>query len=231
MSLFRDEYHTVNLITFDPYKIVSGLGTGGIAGGSPEGTIWYDSVTRTFQTLTASGQSGIAITPSVQTIAALVSNTNATTATALNLYAFKAAQLNAVGKTVYFYGAGNYTTDGGTARTVTLALTQGDGTNTRTLMTFTTAVTTASQTALPWNVDGFITTQASGTAGTMFAHGSFNIALGTTAVTTSYNDLNTAATSALDLTKVNTLTVTQLFSGSNAGNIFVQDTMIVQILN
>lgn len=160
-------------------------------------------------------------------LANAVTNTNATTATALMTYVFPGGSLNTLSRIIDIYAAGEYTTDSGTARTITLALTFGDGTNTRTLGTWTTGATTASQTGMPWNFDFAAVVSTAGSSGKLFGHGTANVTLGASAAgaLTSYNDTNTAASSTLDLTKQITLSVTQLYSGSNAGNTFTQDFM------
>lgn len=231
MSLFRRESPRLNAVVLEDFYGTSGIGTGGLASGYPAGTLYKDPITGQLSYITPAGTLIVSATNPVPTVAAAsVTNTNATTATALQTYAFQPGQLNIVGKAVHVYAAGEYTTDSGSARTVTVALTQGDGTNTRTLATWTSGATTASQTSFPWHVDAWITTQAAGTAGTMFAHGNLFITLGSTqaGASTIYADVNTAVTSALDLTKTNTLSVTQLFSGSNTGNTFTEDMLIVQ---
>jgi hypothetical protein len=146
---------------------------------------------------------------------------------------FPAQALSSVGKTLYVYGAGEYTTDSGTGRTITLAVTINDGTNTRTLLTWTSGATTASQTSMPWNFDGYITITTAGASGTAFSHGTANITLGASAsgAVSSYNDTNTANSSAIILTASTTVSVTQLYSGSNAGNTFTQDLMVIEVLN
>lgn len=233
MSLFRDESPTVGVVTFDPVKPGLGVGSAGTASGAQNGALWYDATLNSFQLVQDNAQGGIPSSPAALSIAAAVTNTNATSATALMTYAFLPGSLNVVGKTLDIYAAGTYTTDGGTGRTITFAVTLGDGTNTRTIATYTTGATTASQTKFPWNYDATIITQAVGSSGTVYGHGILNITLGSSigGALTSYNDQNNAASSALDLTKTITLTLTQLYSGSNAGNIFVEDTLALMLAN
>lgn len=234
MSLFRSERPSVNRVHFEPTQLPTpGTVSGGTSSGPTPGDLWFDQTTQSFQAVTGVGQVGLTLTAPVPLIGSAVTQTNPTSAANLLTYAIQPNQFNALGKAIHIYGAGEYTTDGGTARTITIAVTWSDGTNTRTLLTWTSGATTASQTNLPWNVEGYITVQAVGSAGTAFAHGTAWVTLGSSApgATTSYNDTNTAVSSAINLTVSGTLAVNALFSGSNAGNTITQDMLIVSGLN
>lgn len=232
MSLFVDEAPRVGVLTLDPTNPPkTGVLTGGLSTGPTAGALWHDGNQRSLQTIAMLGQYGLPLVglPNVTP----VTNTNATAATALMTQAYGALTLSAVGKTLFIHGAGEYTTDSGTGRTITLAVTINDGTNTRTLATWTSGATTASQTALPWNFDLYAIVTTAGAAGTFFSHGTANITLGSSAggATTSYNDVNAANSSAVILTAATTVSVTQLFSGSNAANTFTQDLLLIEVLN
>lgn len=232
--LVRDVYPTVQAVIFDPTKIRSGQASGGTSADFPAGTLFYDASTNTFQTITASGTTGLTQSPSVQGFASAVTNTNATSATALMTYKFQAGQLNILAKTIQVYAAGEYTTDSGTGRTMTVAVTLYDGTNTETLATWTSGATTASKTGFAWNLDLTAMTSTAGTSGKTISHGVFNVLLGATngAAITSYADQIAGENSTtLDLTKALTLSITQLYSGSNAANTFTEDMLVVSILN
>lgn len=163
-------------------------------------------------------------------LANAVTNTNPTTATALMTYKFPAGSLNLLSRIVDIFAAGEMTT--GTGTTTTVAVTLGDGTNTRTVATWTTGSLTTGQTSLPWEFDLSFYVSTAGSSGKVFGHGLFSIPLtAPTAAVASYNDQNTAATSALDLTQLITLSVTSLFGSSNAGNAVTQDMMQISFSN
>jgi hypothetical protein len=232
MSLFRDENPYVGVLTFDPQVLpANGYVTGGLANSPTTGAMWHDASKHSMQTISMGGLYGVSLAPLPNTTG--VTNTNATSATALMTTVFSASSLSSVGKTLYMFSAGEYTTDSGTGRTITLAVTINDGTNTRTLVSWTSGATTASQTSMPWNFEAYMVVTAAGASGTMFSHGTADITLGASAggATTAYNDTNTANSSVVILTASTTLSVTQLFSGSNAGNTFTQDMMIIEVLN
>jgi hypothetical protein len=235
MSLFRAERPSVNRVHFEGTQLPTpGNVSGGTSAGPTPGDIWFDLTTQTFQSITGAGQAGLASSyASPPLVAAAVTATNPSSAAALMTYAFPVGQLNAVGKAFNIFAGGNYTTATGQTPTFTIAVTLGDGTNTRTLLTWTSGATTAVATAQPWNLDGTVVIQASGSSGTAYAHGAASITLGTTttAASAKYLDANTAVTSAVNLTLATTLTVTALFSSSNAGNNVVEDMLVITNLN
>ena len=233
MSLFDFEIPHVQGVTFDPAKQVSGTGSGAPASGVPNGTMWFD-VNGSFQaivptSITASGPT-ITLAPNITA----VTNTNPiTSAVALMTQVFPAGALNTLGRTLNIYAAGEYTTDSGTGRTMTFSAVLGDGTENNTLFTVTTGATTASKTGFAWSFNLQAVVATTGTESTILSHGTFTILLGGTAqaASTVYQDINTAATADSDLTLANTLTLGQFFGGSNAGNTFTQDLMVITVAN
>ena len=231
MSLFDFELPHVQGIVLDPAKQVSGLGSSAPSTGLPAGSIWYDS-TGTMQMIVPSGQTGFS--SAFATNQTAVTNTNPiTAAVALMTQVFPAGSLNVVGRTIEIFAAGEYTTDGGTGRTVAFSAVLSDGTESNTLFSVTTGATTASQTGFAWQFELKSVIATTGTEANILSHGSFSILLGGSAqaASTRYLDVNTAATADTDLTLSNTLTIGQFYGGSNVGNTFTQDMMIVKISN
>lgn len=229
MSLFRDENPVLATVTLDPTKQALGVGSGGIAAGANNGVMWYD-IGNSFQTIVGSEQAGLQVVPPITELAGAVTNANPTSATNLMTFVFPAGALNTLKRTLEIFAAGEITT--GTGTTTTVAVTMNDGTNTRTLLTFTTGSLTTGQTSLPWEVFGVIETNTIGSSGKMFGHGSLSIPLtAPTAAAAEYLDQNTAASSTLDLTKSITLAVNSLFGSTNAGNSVTQDLLYMSISN
>lgn len=162
-------------------------------------------------------------------INAVTANTNTTNAQDLMTYAVAANSLNSGGRTLRIWCAGVYTTQSAQTPTLTFTLLLG-GT---TLATWTTGATTASQTNLPWNIEAYVITAATGGSGTMVVHGNANYRLGSGAgTTTTLADSNTAASSATDLTAAQTLKLQGTFSTNAASaNSFTQQQMVVEWLN
>lgn len=221
MSLFRDEVPTVGAIIFDPTKQVVGTGSGGIAAGLPAGSMWYDVTTGSFQSITGLGQVGLAIAGPTNVTA--VTDTNPTTATALQTTVIPAGTLNVVGKTISVTAAGVYTTDANTARTITIAGTLGAVS----MFSFTTGATTASQTGFPWQLFMTMVVTTKGSSGVLTVNGQLAITLGSSigGAQTIYG--YSAASSAVDLTVAETFSMTALFSGSNAGNTITENILQV----
>lgn len=159
-----------------------------------------------------------------------VTNANPTSATALMTYAFPGGSLNQLDRLISLFAAGEITTGVGT--TTTFAVTLNDGTNTRTVATWTTGALTTGQTGLPWEVDLSFTVSVGGTSGAVFGHGGLAIPLtAPTAAVSEYFDTNTASTSALNLTQRIVMSVTSLFGTGNASNSVTQDMMIIEVAN
>lgn len=155
---------------------------------------------------------------------------NPTTATALMTYKFPAGSLNQLNRIVDIFAAGNITP--GTSSTATFAVTLNDGTNTRTVATWTTAAIAAIAN-MPWEFDLSFYISTAGSSAKAYGHGIFSVPVATSTVTAvnSYNDTNTAATSTFDATQLITLSVTALFGTTNAGNSVVQDMMQISLSN
>jgi len=81
-----------------------------------------------------------------------VTQVNPTSATALMTYNFPNGSLNQLDRVVQVFAAGEVTTGAESAASQTFAVTLFDGTNTRTVATWTTGNVTASQTNLPWRL-------------------------------------------------------------------------------
>lgn len=176
-------------------------------------------------------QQGIILAPAVNVTP--VTATNPSSAANLMAYgALPAKAFNVVGKTLYLWGAGTYTT--ASAQTPTFNLTVVETNSAVTLLTFTSTATTASVTKT-WNFEAFLTVQAAGATGKFESHGIFDVELGAGAAgsvaETSFNDANSAVSSSVDLTAALTFQVQCLFSSSNAGNSIVQRQLVVEVLN
>jgi hypothetical protein len=150
-------------------------------------------------------------------------NANSTSAQNLIVSTIPAGALNSVNRHVRIRAAGVYTTQSAQTPTVTIAAklctVSGCGSGTViTLATWTSAATTAAATNMPWNYDINLATISTGATGTVEAHGSSNITLTTTAsgTTTTRNDTNTGASSAIDLTAQLFLQTTITFSTNAA---------------
>lgn len=229
MSLFDFELPHLQGVILDTSNPPSAQGSGGIASGAPNGAIYYNGSLFSIVP-TSTTASGLATVPAVQQLAAAVTNSNPTSATALMTYVFPAGSLNAVGRTLDIFAAGEMTT--GTGTTTTVAVTFGDGTNTRTLFTATTGALTTGQTSLPWNIFLDISVATAGTSGALFGHGVLAIPLtAPSAANAAYNDQNTANSSSLNLTKAITMSVTSLFGSSNSSNSVTQDYMTISVAN
>jgi hypothetical protein len=150
-------------------------------------------------------------------------NTNTTSDQNLMVLTIPAGALNQANRHTRFRSAGVYTTQTSQTPTVTLKVklctVSGCGSGTViTLATWTSAATTAAASNMPWNFDINLAGVTTGATGTVEAHGSSNITLTTTAsgTTTTRNDTNTAASSAIDLTGTLYLQTTITFSTNAA---------------
>ena len=159
-----------------------------------------------------------------------VTATNPSAQADLMTFTFPTGALNSLNRTIYFWGAGAYTTASGQTPTFRLRASLGGVT----ILDFTSGATTASVTKT-WNAEGYIVVSATGATGTVEAHGIFNVELGAGAAgsvaETSYNDAVVAASSSIDLTASNILKLTALFSSSNAGNSITQRQFIAELGN
>jgi len=138
---------------------------------------------------------------------------------------------NFAGRTIYLFASGVYTTAGGQTPTITIAVNVGS----LGALSFVSSATTAAVTTKPWNLEGFLSVVTAGSSGTLEAHGICNFELGGGAAgsvaVSSFNDTNSAVSSALDLTAAQDLECNVIMSSSNAGNSVVQRQMIVQLYN
>ena len=150
-------------------------------------------------------------------------NTNTTMDQQLMELSLSAAYLNSLGRPFDFFGAGVYTTQAGQTPTLTfkikLCTVSGCGSGTVvTLVTVTSAATTASSTNFPWSLRAVGTTAATGATGNLEIHGPVNTTLGASATgaTTVYNDSNTAVSGNIDLTAALFVDFTVTFSTNAA---------------
>lgn len=231
MSLFDFEIPHVQGVVFDPAKQVSGIGSNAPSNGVPVGTVWNDVSGGGLQLIPSYSITGAGIVSSpAPNITAVTATNPSAEANLMTLPTFPAGSINLIGKTLYFWAQGKYTTAG--AQTPTLRIRAYYGSVA--ILDFTSAATTASVTKT-WNVEGFIVTSATGASGTVQASGIFNVELGAGAAgsvaETSYNDAITAASSAIDLTAAEQFKLTALFSSSNAGNSVVQQLLVAEVAN
>ena len=193
-----------------------------------EGHFWNDVTQKNILTQ-INGQAG-SLVQAINVNVTPVTATNPSAAADLMTMTLPAGFANILGKTLYVWGSGNYTTAGGQTPTFRLRLLLGGVA----ILSFTSSATTASVTKT-WNAEGFITTSLVGSSGTVEAHGIFNVELGAGAAgsvaESSFNDAVVAASSAIDLTAADVLKMDCLFSSSNASNSIVQRQLIVQVMN
>lgn len=220
-STFRFEKSTIGQARFEQ---VPSPGVFQLA----EGHVWNDVSQKNILTQ-INGQAG-SVVQGINVNITPVTATNPNSAADLMTLTLPAGYANVLGKTLYVWGAGNYTTAGGQTPTFRLRILLGGVV----VLSFTSTATTASVTKT-WNVEGFINTSATGATGTVEAHGLFNVELGAGAAgsvaESTFNDAVVAASSAIDLTAANILKADCLFSTGNASNSIVQRQLIVQVLN
>ncbi len=134
--------------------------------------------------------------------------TSVTTAQTLASLALNKNAQNVTGRTLRLCGYGIYTSPGTTAPTLTIAVTEGGITP---VSITTAALSTTASTNMPFQFCFDLTTVATGSSGTLEAHGqlSANISANTPAAAeATYDDTNTAVSSAISLTSANTLALT-----------------------
>lgn len=141
------------------------------------------------------------------TFSAQTAVTTVTTAQTMASLALNANMQNVAGRTLRICGYGIYTSPGTTTPTLTFQITEGGVTP----VAITTAgVSSTASTNMPFNFCFDLTTVATGTSGTLEAHGavSCNITANTPAAAqATYQDTNTAVSSAINLFNANTLAV------------------------
>jgi hypothetical protein len=224
MSLFRGERPTLSKLRFDAIGAPTKSSTPEIL---QEGDMWKDAKQQSFQYVVGGQQVGGIYQVSSNITPVTATNPNPTGN--LMSVALPAGYLNAVGKTLYVWAAGLYTTAAAQTPTVTISVTIGGVT----MISCVSQATTASQTNFPWNFEGFITMAAGGTTANAEAHGILDILLGgtSTAPVSAYNDTSTAVSSNFDSTVAQTLQVVAAMSSSNAGNNVVQRQIQLAVLN
>lgn len=151
-------------------------------------------------------------------------NTNTTGDQNLMAMTMSSWRMNYQGRTFVVVCRGRYTTQAAQTPTLTFKLKLGGVT----IVTITSAATTASATNMPWSFECWITTATTGAAGTVQGNGRLQVTLGTTpaAATTTYLDVSTALSGAIGLNAAQTLQVTVAFSTNAAtANTCVQDHM------
>ena len=105
-----------------------------------------------------------------------------------------------------------------------LCTVSGCGSGTVVTLTSITTSATVAATNNPWNLNVKVATVSSGSSGTLIAHGPLAIDLGalSTVADSVFNDTNTAASSAINLTGTLYLDFTVATSSGNSGNSFTQ---------
>jgi len=160
---------------------------------------------------------------------AVTVNANVTTDQNLMAFTVPAKTLNRAGRLCRVRGYGLYSTQAGQTPTLTIKVKLGAVT----LVSWTSAATTASQTDKPWNFDCDLVTATTGATGTIEAHGHSRIQIGSGsngADTTTHSDAITAASSAIDLTSSNSLQITATFStNTSPSNAATQRLMTVEV--
>jgi hypothetical protein len=173
----------------------------GVAPSSPtDGDQWYDSTQKTIKAsingATYNYNAAVSVT-SVAPAALASLNGAGTFATVVLPTAF----MNVGGKVLRVKMYGLYSTAGAQTPTIGIQLAF-SGAFTQTELVATSQATTASQTNFPWEFEGHIFTVSTGAAGTLEAHGKLSILIGSvvTATESVYQDVNTAANGAVNLT-------------------------------
>lgn len=133
--------------------------------------------------------------------------TSVTTAQTMASLAVNANLQNVAGRTVRICGYGVYTSPGTTTPTLTLQITEGGITP---VAVTSAGVSSTASTNMPFNFCFDLTTVATGSSGTLEAHGAvaFNISANTPAAAqATYQDTNTAVSSAINLVQANTIAI------------------------
>jgi hypothetical protein len=177
----------------------------GVAPASPvDGDNWYDSTQKTdkYSLNGAIYSLGGAVNVVSTAPAALTSLNGVGTFATI---ALPTGFMNVAGKVIRVRMQGVYSTAG--AQTPTIGIQLGfSGAFTQTECVATSQATNASQSNFPWDFDGCIYTVSTGATGTLEAHGRLAILLGSSATASEsvYQDTNTGANGAVNLTAVGT---------------------------
>lgn len=160
------------------------------------------------------GQNPLTHQVAIASVSAQTAVTSVTTAQTMYSLALPANFQNVAGRTLRICGYGVYTSPGTTTPTITLQITEGGVTP----VAITSAgVSSTASTNMPFQACFDLTTVATGTSGTIEAHGqiAINISANTPAAAmTTYDDTNTAVSSAINLNSANTLAVQVAASGT-----------------
>lgn len=211
----------------------SGDGAGGnanagsltITSGTPNGTGDFGAIQIVHATSEACSAGGVAASnTTVVTVSA-----NVTTDQSLMAFTVPAKTLNRGGRLCRVRGYGVYSTQAGQTPTLALKVKLGAVT----LLTWTSAATAASQTNKPWSFDCDVVTATAGASGTVEAHGTALIQIGSGAAGADaavHCDAVVAVSSAIDLTSSATLQITATFSTNTApANSAVHRLMTVEV--
>lgn len=192
-----------------------------------EGHFWNDIQQKCLQSNINGLTASLLQVPSVNITPVTATDPNAEAN--LQTFALPAGVLNVVGKVLRFSTAGNYTTAGGQTPTIRIRAYLGSVA----VIDMISAATTAAATTMPWKAEGIIVCSAVGASGTVEAHGSLFLTLGTTAAAAGavYHDVVTAASSAIDLSAAQTFKLTALMSSSNAGNSVISRSQVLELAN
>jgi hypothetical protein len=204
----------------------------GVAPASPvDGDIWYDSTQKTekYSLNGAIYVLGGAVNVISTAPAAISSSTGVQTFATI---ALPTGFMNVAGKVIRVKMQGIYSSGG--AQTPTVGIQLGfSGAFTQTECVATSQAVTASQSNFPWEFEGHIYTVTTGATGTLEAHGRLAILLGNsaTAPESVYQDTNTGANGAVNLTAVGTNNLLLQVNLSNTLASIQLRTGVVEALN
>jgi hypothetical protein len=204
----------------------------GVAPASPvDGDVWYDSTQKTekFSLNGALYSLGGAVNVVSTAPSALTSLTGVGTFATI---ALPTGFMNVAGKVIRVRMQGIYSS--AVAQIPTIGIQLGfSGAFTQTECVATSQAITASQTNFPWDFDGLIYTVTTGATGTLEAHGRLSILLGnsSTAPESVYQDTNTSANGAVNLTAVGSNNLLLQVNSSNTLSSIQLRTAVVEALN
>lgn len=184
----------------------------------------------------ATGATGTAGTGSsaASNVTPVTVSANVTTDQTLQEVALSAGFLNTLGQPFLIHGSGIFTI--ATLQTPSLTwkvkLCTVSGCGSGTVVTLATIATASSVAASnnPWNINLKAATSTTGASGALYVHGSLAIDIGavSSVADSVYNDVNTTASSAINLTAALYVDFTVATSTGNAGNIFQQQIATVE---
>jgi len=193
-----------------------------------EGHFWNDAALKQLQAYVNGVQGAVPLGLNTNVTAVTATNPNPGPTALMTFDPKSAGYQNILNRTIYFWGAGTYTTAAAQTPTIKIDVLVGS----QIVLTWTSSATTASVTK-GWNCEGYITTGVIGATGQTESHGIMDIELGAGAAgsvaVTAFNDANAALTTAQDLTIDNVIKFQVTMNSSNAGNSVQQRQLIVQV--